>query len=100
MSCGLLTLIKSHRCLPVHFRGWKPRAAVVPNPVVYWLNQEHTSSTLKWPSMGKRCGERWPMPLPISARGHLVALYETQTGIVLAKPAVPDKGNEISVEPA
>ncbi len=31
---------------------------------------------------------------------HLVALYETQTGMVLAQQAVPDKGNEISVESA
>jgi predicted transposase YbfD/YdcC len=29
---------------------------------------------------------------------HLVALYETQTGIVLAQQAVPDKGNEITLE--
>ena len=29
---------------------------------------------------------------------HLVALYEAQTGIVLAQQAVPDKGNEISLE--
>jgi predicted transposase YbfD/YdcC len=29
---------------------------------------------------------------------HLVTLYETQTGIVLAQQSVPDKGNEISVE--
>ena len=29
---------------------------------------------------------------------HLVALYETQTGVVLAQQAVPDKGNEISLE--
>lgn len=28
----------------------------------------------------------------------VVALYETQTGVVLAQQAVPDKGNEISVE--
>lgn len=31
---------------------------------------------------------------------HLVSLYETQTGVVLAQQAVPDKGNEISVEAA
>jgi hypothetical protein len=31
---------------------------------------------------------------------HLVALYEAQTGIVLAQQAVPDKGNEITVEAA
>ena len=30
---------------------------------------------------------------------HVVALYETQTGIVLAQHAVPDKGNEITLEP-
>lgn len=30
---------------------------------------------------------------------HLVALYEVQTGVVLAQQAVPDKGNEISLEP-
>ena len=29
---------------------------------------------------------------------HLVALYETQTGIVLAQQAVPDKSNEITLE--
>jgi predicted transposase YbfD/YdcC len=29
---------------------------------------------------------------------HVVALYETQTGIVLAQQAVPDKGNEITLE--
>lgn len=29
---------------------------------------------------------------------HLVALYEAQTGVVLAQQAVPDKGNEITVE--
>jgi predicted transposase YbfD/YdcC len=29
---------------------------------------------------------------------HLVALYETQTGVVLAQHAVPTKGNEISLE--
>lgn len=29
---------------------------------------------------------------------HLVALYETQTGIVLAQQAVPDKSNEIMLE--
>ena len=29
---------------------------------------------------------------------HLVALYETQTGVVLAQHAVPDKGNEITLE--
>lgn len=29
---------------------------------------------------------------------HVVALYETQTGVVLAQQAVPDKGNEISLE--
>lgn len=29
---------------------------------------------------------------------HLVALYEAQTGVVLAQQAVPDKGNEISLE--
>jgi len=29
---------------------------------------------------------------------HVVALYETQTGIVLAQHAVPDKGNEITLE--
>lgn len=29
---------------------------------------------------------------------HLVALYETQTGIVLAQQAVPDKANEITLE--
>jgi predicted transposase YbfD/YdcC len=29
---------------------------------------------------------------------HLVALYEAQTGVVLAQHAVPDKGNEITVE--
>lgn len=31
---------------------------------------------------------------------HVVALYETQTGIVLAQQAVPDKGNEITLEAA
>lgn len=31
---------------------------------------------------------------------HVVALYETQTGIVLAQQAVPNKGNEITVEAA
>jgi predicted transposase YbfD/YdcC len=31
---------------------------------------------------------------------HLVALYETQTGVVLAQQAVPDKANEISRESA
>ena len=31
---------------------------------------------------------------------HLVSLYEAQTGIVLAQQAVPDKGNEITVEAA
>jgi hypothetical protein len=31
---------------------------------------------------------------------HLVALYETQTGIVLAQQAVPDRGNEITLEAA
>jgi predicted transposase YbfD/YdcC len=31
---------------------------------------------------------------------HLVALYETQTGVVLDQQAVPDKGNEISMEAA
>lgn len=30
---------------------------------------------------------------------HLVALYEAQTGVVLAQQAVPDKSNEISLEP-
>lgn len=35
---------------------------------------------------------------PDQLRQHVVALYETQTGIVLAQQAVPDKGNEISVE--
>jgi hypothetical protein len=29
---------------------------------------------------------------------HLVALYETQTGVVLAQHAVPDKGHEITLE--
>jgi predicted transposase YbfD/YdcC len=29
---------------------------------------------------------------------HLVALYEAQTGVVLAQQAVPDKGNEITLE--
>jgi hypothetical protein len=29
---------------------------------------------------------------------HLVTLYETQTGIVLAQQAVPDKSNEITLE--
>jgi predicted transposase YbfD/YdcC len=29
---------------------------------------------------------------------HLVALYETQTGVVLAQQAVPDKANEITLE--
>lgn len=29
---------------------------------------------------------------------HLVTLYEAQTGVVLAQQAVPDKGNEITVE--
>src|SRR6516164_422287 len=29
---------------------------------------------------------------------HLVTLYEVQTGVVLAKPAVPEKQNEISLE--
>ena len=29
---------------------------------------------------------------------HVVALYETQTGVVLAQQAVPDKGNEITLE--
>jgi len=29
---------------------------------------------------------------------HVVSLYETQTGIVLAQQAVPDKGNEITLE--
>jgi hypothetical protein len=29
---------------------------------------------------------------------HLVALYETQTGVVLAHQAVPDKANEITLE--
>jgi predicted transposase YbfD/YdcC len=29
---------------------------------------------------------------------HVVALYETQTGIVLAQQTVPDKGNEITLE--
>lgn len=29
---------------------------------------------------------------------HVVSLYETQTGVVLAQQAVPDKGNEITVE--
>jgi predicted transposase YbfD/YdcC len=29
---------------------------------------------------------------------HLVALYEAQTGVVLAQHAVPDKGNEITLE--
>jgi predicted transposase YbfD/YdcC len=29
---------------------------------------------------------------------HLVALYETQTGVVLAQQAVPDKGNEITLQ--
>lgn len=28
----------------------------------------------------------------------LVALYETQTGVILAQQAVPDKGNEMTVE--
>jgi predicted transposase YbfD/YdcC len=35
---------------------------------------------------------------PDQPRQHVVALYETQTGIVLAQQAVPDKGNEITVE--
>src|SRR5215831_16975026 len=29
---------------------------------------------------------------------HLVALYETETGVVLAQQAVPDKGNEITLQ--
>ena len=29
---------------------------------------------------------------------HLVALYETQTGVVLAQQAVPDKGNQITLQ--
>jgi predicted transposase YbfD/YdcC len=35
---------------------------------------------------------------PDQASQHVVALYETQTGIVLAQQAVPDKGNEITLE--
>jgi predicted transposase YbfD/YdcC len=37
---------------------------------------------------------------PDQGSHHLVALYETQTGIVLDQQAVPDKGNEITLETA
>jgi predicted transposase YbfD/YdcC len=35
---------------------------------------------------------------PDQGSQHVVALYETQTGLVLAQQAVPDKGNEITLE--
>ena len=35
---------------------------------------------------------------PDQGSQHLVALYEAQTGVVLAQQVVPDKGNEISLE--
>ena len=35
---------------------------------------------------------------PDQGSQHMVALYETQTGIVLAQQAVPDKGNEMTLE--
>ena len=37
---------------------------------------------------------------PDQCSQHLVALYETQTGVVLAQQTVPDKANEMSLEAA
>ncbi len=51
-----------------------------------------------WPWMGKTLRGTLGHAAPDQPSQHVVSLYETQTGIVLAQHAVPDKGNEITLE--
>lgn len=73
---------------------------MVPNPVVYSLNQQHASGIRRLAFDGKTLRGTLAHAAPDQRSQHLVSLYETQTGVVLAEPPVPDKGNEISVEAA
>ncbi len=57
-------------------------------------SQEHTHVALD----GKPLHGALAHTAPAQPSQHVVALYETQTGIVLAQHVVPDKGNEITLE--